>query len=79
MDILSSCEMSRCHSGWEYQNCTCYKQNEAIAEYEGGPHMFKTVMCWHFCCKEDGGDRYSWGGFNDGLCEQQTVARVDPY
>lgn len=68
MKILSLCEISACEGG--LVPCTCYKQNKILIKYEGSQKMFKTIMCWHNCCNNDGADSYQWGDGDKEKCQK---------
>ena len=61
MKILSLNEIIACYGG-VFASCDCYdKDDQNKIRYDGGPNMFKQMMCWHQCCEIDKKDGFQWG------------------
>ncbi len=72
MKNLSFAEILFC-GGSEFTPCFCHG-GQGVKKYEGGLQMFKTIMCWHICCKIDKADAYQWG--NEGnmiVCRREEL------
>jgi hypothetical protein len=61
MKVMSLNEIKSCYGG-ELSSCDCYDENgQNKTHYDGGPKMFKQIMCQHQCCDIDKKYSFQWG------------------
>lgn len=61
MKILSLNEVIACYGGM-MSSCDCYDENgQNRTHYDGGPKMYKQIMCDYQCCYIDKKHAYQWG------------------